>query len=260
MKNETLKKIIQIILNIINILLAVLLIALAFISIFNKELILKIIEWVWVVIEWLWNWNYFILFLSSLIEAFPVIWVVIPWQNIMILIAMFFAKKSITELVFVCIIASIWAIIWNYIWYLLWKKYWDSFFRKYWNWFGIWMTEVKYLKKWINKWWPFWVTLWKFHNVARAFVPFIAWSMDMKKPAFMFYNIFGSIVRATTMIILWTLFWKYYEWIINHIWIIMLFIMSWVAIYIWKFKKEEFKRYWKEKNEELEEMVEGKKH
>jgi hypothetical protein len=46
MKNETLKKIIQIILNIINILLAVLLIALAFISIFNKELILKIIEWV----------------------------------------------------------------------------------------------------------------------------------------------------------------------------------------------------------------------
>jgi hypothetical protein len=46
MNKEILKKITQIIINIINIILVLLLLALAFISIFDKELILKIIEWI----------------------------------------------------------------------------------------------------------------------------------------------------------------------------------------------------------------------
>jgi membrane protein DedA with SNARE-associated domain len=255
MKKENLQKIIQTIFTAINFLLVILIIALWLISIFNKELILKIIEWIGIVIQWLWNWNYLILFSSSLIEAFPVIWVVIPWQNIMLLTSMFFAEKSIENLVFVYIVASIWAIIWNYIWYLLGKKYWDTFFEKYWLRFWIWLTEVKYLKKWINKWWPIWVTFWKFHNLTRAFLPFIAWSMGMKKPAFMFYNIIGSIIRAISIITLWTLFWKYYEMIINHIWKILLVIIILVWIYTYLFKKEEFKKYWKEKNEELDKFV-----
>jgi membrane protein DedA with SNARE-associated domain len=230
-------------------------IALAIISIFDKKLILQVIDWIWGIIWWLWNWNYFILFFSSLIEAFPVIWVVIPWQNIMLLVAMFFAKKNAMDLIFVCVIASFWAIIWNYIWFLLWKKYWDSFFKKYWNWFWIWTTEVKYLKKWINKWWPIWVTLGKFHNVSRAFIPFIAGSMEMKNPTFMLYNTIGSIVRATMMIILWTMFGKYYEIIIDNAWIIMAVLLLFVWLYVYKFKKAEFLKYWKEKNEELDEFI-----
>jgi membrane protein DedA with SNARE-associated domain len=82
--------------------------------------------------------------------------------------------------------------------------------------------------------------------------------MDMKKPVFMFYNIIGSIIRATTMIILWTLFGKYYEWIVNNFRIIMLVLIAWIAIYIYFFKKEEFKKYLKEKNEELDELVSKK--
>jgi membrane protein DedA with SNARE-associated domain len=176
----------------------------------------------------------------------------------MLLVAMFFAKEGYVELAFVCLVASLWAIIWNYCGYLLGIKHWDKFFKKYGLWFGIWMTEVKYLKQWIQKWWPIWVTLWKFHNVARAFVPFIAGSMGMNRPNFMLFNIIGSIIRASTMIILWTIFGKYYEWIINHIWIIMLIILLWVVLYLYFFKREWLKQYIKEKNDELDEMVEKK--
>lgn len=258
MNKRNLQKITWAIFTVINVLLALVIITLWIISIFNKELVLKIIEWVWNIIEWFWNWNYLILFFSSLIEAFPVIWVVVPWQNIMLIASAFFAKNGITSLILVYIVASTWAILWNYIWYALGRKYWDAFFEKYWLWFGIWVTEVKYLKKWINKWWPIWVTLWKFHNITRAFLPFIAWSMGMKKPAFMFYNVIGSIIRATTIITLWTLFWEYYETIVKNIWKILIVIIILAWFYIYFFKKEEFKKYWKEKNDEIDNLIDKK--
>ena len=254
MKKENLQKITQFIFTAVNIFFALVIIVVWFLSIFNKELIIRFIEWIWVVIQGFWNWNYLILFSSSLIESFPVIWTAVPWQNIILLTSIYFAEKNLASLFFVYVVASCWAIIWNYVWYFLWKKYWDSFFSKYWIWFWIWLTEVKYLKKWINKWWPVWVTLWKFHNLTRAFLPFIAWSMWMKKKSFMFYNILGSTIRATTMITLGTLFWKYYEAIVNNSGKIILTIFIWVWIYIYFFKKEEFLQYWKEKNEELDNL------
>lgn len=254
MNKKTAKKIFQSIFHIINIILIWLTIIIAIVSIFDKELILNLIKKLEVLIQSLWNWNYIIAFCSSLIEAFPVLWVVVPWQNILLIVWSFFAKISKENLIYIYIIASFWAIIWNYIWYLLWKIYWDSFFLKYGIWFGIWLTEVKYLKKWINKWWPLWITLWKFHPITRAFLPFIAWSMGMKSLTFMIYNIIGSIIRSITIITLWVVFWKYYEIIINHMWKFMIGIFIILWIYIYKFKKAEFMQYMKEKNEEVEMM------
>ena len=169
-----LKKILKFLFNLLNIFFIILMIVLAFISIFKKEWFELFIEWLKIVISDLWYWNYLIIFWSSFIEAFPVLWVVVPGQNILMIVWWFFGNISQTNLIYVWILASIWAILWNYVWYLLWKIYWDSFFEKYWNWFWVWLTEVKYLKKSIDKWWAWWVILWKFHNVARAFIPFIA--------------------------------------------------------------------------------------
>ena len=221
-------------------------------SIFQPSLIKTFIDWIRWVIELLWNWNYFIVFFSALIEAFPVLWVVVPWQNILLIVWWFFWNINNYNLVYVVIIACVWAIIWNYIWYILWKVYWKVFFKKYWLWFGIWETEVKYLKKWIKKWWATGIILWKFHNVARAFVPFIAWSMGMKSKKFMIYNVIGSVIRAITIIILWVLFAKTYDTIIDYIWYILIGIMIITWLYIWRFKKKEFKKYMEEKNREIE--------
>ena len=245
------KKFLKYFIHILNIFLISITIILSIISIFKKEWILNFIEWIKILIEWLWSWNYLIAWLSSLIEAFPILWVVVPWQNILLIVWWFFWKINNTNLIYVIIIASIWAIIWNYIWFVLWKYYWDNFFKKYWIWFWIWLTEVKYLKKWINKWWAWWITVWKFHPVTRAFLPFIAWSMWMHSYKFMIYNIIGSIVRSLTIIILWVIFVAYYKAIINNFWYIMIWIMLSISFYVYHFKRDEFLKYIKEKNEEM---------
>jgi len=238
MNRNIIKTIIKYLFQIINILLIWLTIILSIISIFKKEWIEQFIEWMKIVIEWMWMWNYLIAWFSSLIEAFPVLWIVVPWQNILLIVGWFFWHISNTNLIYVILIASIWAIIWNYIWYALWKIYWDSFFKKYWNWFWIWLTEVKYLKKWIDKWWAWWIIVWKFHPMTRAFLPFIAWSMWMKNTRFMTYNIIGSIIRALTIILLWVVFVEYYKIILKYIWTIMIWIFVIVWLYIYKYKRK----------------------
>jgi membrane protein DedA with SNARE-associated domain len=248
------KKIIQTIFHIINIFLIWLTIALALISIFKKEWIEQFIEWMKLVIEGLWMWNFIIAGFSSLIEAFPVLWVVVPGQNILLIVWGFFWNISNINLIYVIIIASIWAIIWNYIWYLLWKIYWDRFFKKYWNRFWIWLTEVKYLKKWIDKWWAWWIIVWKFHPMTRSFLPFVAGSMWMTSVKFMIYNIIWSIIRAITIILLWVLFVEYYKIILEYIWTIIMWIFVIIWIYIYKYKKKEFMQYMHEKNKELDEL------
>ena len=248
------KKIIQAIFHIINILLIWLTIVLALISIFKKEWVEQFIEWMKLVIEWLWMWNFIIAWFSSLIEAFPVLWIVVPGQNILLIVWGFFWNISNTNLIYVIIIASIWAIIWNYIWYLLWKIYWDSFFKKYWNRFWIWLTEVRYLKKWIDKWWAWWIIVWKFHPMTRSFLPFIAGSMWMTSIRFMIYNVIWSIIRAITIILLWVLFVEYYKIILEYIWTIMIWVFAIIGLYIYKYKKKEFMQYMHEKNEELEKL------
>ena len=251
---KTISKISKMVFHIINIVLIGFTFIMSLISIFKKEWIEMFIEWMKVLINSLGFWNYIIALTSSFIEAFPVLWVVVPWQNILLIVWWFFWNVSWENLFFVWVIASIWAILGNYVWYLLWKIYWDSFFQKYWIWFWIWLTEVKYLKKWMEKWWALWIIFWKFHPITRAFLPFIAWSTGMNNKKFMLYNTIGSIIRAVSIILLWVVFVEYYKIILEHFWKIMLVIFAWIGFYIYKYKKAEFMKYMDEKNKELEWM------
>lgn len=233
-------------------------ILLGLLTLFKPELIKDFIEWIKSIIITLWYWNYFIIFISSLAESLPVIWIVIPGQNILMIVWGFFAKTSTLNFINVMIVSSLWAIISNFIWYYLWKIYWKIFFKEYWLWFWIWETEVKYLEKWIKKWWAWWIILWKFHNLARAFVPFIAWTMWMQVRAFWIYNIIASIIRAVSIVILWVFFADYYETIIDYFGYIMMWIMFLVWIYIYKYKKKEFMKYIADKNTEIENKIDWK--
>jgi len=225
---------------------------LAILSLVKPELFIEFIKWVESIINTLWYWNYLIIFLSWLIEWFPVLGVVVPGQNILMIVWWFFGKISSLNLVYSIIIASFWAIVSNGIWYILGRYYWESFFKKYGLWFGIWETEVKYLKKWIKKWGPSWIIIWKFHNLARAFVPFIAWTMKMDKKIFWIYNIIWSIIRSIVIVVLWVFFAEYYETIVKYLGYILTWIMILAWLYIWKYKKEAFMKYMQEKNEEME--------
>lgn len=191
-----------------------------------------------------------------MIESFPVLWVVIPGQNILLAVWWFFWNISQTHLAYIIIISSIWATLWNFIWYILGRYYGDSFFAKYGIWFWIGLTEVRYLKKGIDKWWAIWIILWKFHPITRAFLPFIAGSMWMKSWLFAIYNIVGSIIRSVVIILLWVVFVEYYEFLIDHSGKITAVIFAAIWIYIYKFKRKEFKKYMQEKNEEMEALAE----
>ncbi|NUJ97595.1 DedA family protein [Candidatus Gracilibacteria bacterium] len=230
-------------------------IILGILSIFYPDLVKDFIEFIKNIIANLGYWNYVIIFLSSLIEAFPILGIVIPGQNIMLIVGGFFSGMSRVNLIYVTIVASIGAILGNYIGYFLGKTYGDSFFKKYGIRFGIGMTEVRYLKKGIKKWGPMGIIFGKFNNVTRAFLPFIAGSMEMNKKSFFIYNIIGSIVRAITFILLGVVFVSYYETIIDYFEYIILGIIVIIGLYIYFFKKEQFLAYIEEKNKELDEKL-----
>ena len=127
-----LKKILDFLLKIFHILFVILTFWLLFISIFRKDLMNDFMSYLENLINILWFYNYIIALFSSIVETFPILWAIVPGQNIMLLVGWFFGKISYYNLVILIFIASIWALIWNHIWYLMWKKYWDSFFEKYW--------------------------------------------------------------------------------------------------------------------------------
>ncbi|MCD5385055.1 VTT domain-containing protein [Candidatus Gracilibacteria bacterium] len=248
------KKFFQFLFKLINILLIGLTIVLALISIFKKEWIEQFIEWMKILIEGMGMWNYLIAGTSSLIESFPVLGIVVPGQNILLIVGGFFGNINKLYLMYIIAVAIIGAIVGNWIGYILGKIYGDSFFKKYGNWFGIGTTEVKYLKKGIHKWGAWGIIVGKFHPMTRAFLPFIAGSMGMATTKFMIYNIIGSIIRAITIILLGVLFVEYYKIILEYAGTIILIIFGLIGIYIYKYKRKEFNQYIQEKNKELEKL------
>jgi membrane-associated protein len=228
----------------------------AYLGVFHKDLILQWLGYIKTIVYGLGYWNYFIIFLFAFIESFPLIWVSVPGQLVLITVAWFLWIDSI---LLSWLFASLGALFWNYIWYLMWLKYWDNFFKKYWVWMWVWETDIKYIKKWMDKQWWLWVVFWKFHNLLRAFVPFIAWTSKMNNFSFALFNIIGSILRATSMVILWVFFVENAETILSNIWKIFMFILILVWIYIYFFKRKEFQIYWQEKNLEMEQIMNLKK-
>lgn len=245
----------------LNIIFTVITLALLFIAIFKPDLVKLFLDWMSKLILSLWYWNYLIAFSSAMIESFPVIWVLVPWMQIMLMVWWFFlvwwayGKFAMFEVI---LLAIIWAIIWNYVGYLLGIKYGDSFFKRYWYLFWLWKTELKILKKQIDKNWAAFIIFGKFHNLTRAFIPFIAGSMWMHKKRFWPYNIIWSVIWAITIIVLWVVFANYYKIIVDHTLYIMLGIALLVGLYIYFFKRKEFKQYIVDKNVEIEEQVNSK--
>ena len=261
-----LKNFFKVFFKILNIFFIILSFVLVFIAIFKKEWFELFIEFMRWIINSLGYYNYLIIFFSWFIEAFPVLGVLMPSQNILLIVSWFFiiwttaevaTNTPLSEIKFlifflVVFVSWFWSVCWNYIWYILWKIYWDLFFEKYWIWFGIWKTEVSYLEKWIEKWWALWITFWKFHPLTRSFLPFIAGQAKMKSKKFMLYNTIWSFLWAFVMVIFWVIFINYYKIFLDNAWTISFVVIFSIWIYIYFFKKNQFLKYLDEKNKEIE--------
>lgn len=242
----------------LNFLFGSIIFALTAIAIFKPSWIELFIGWMERQIHSLGSWNYLIAFASSIIESFPVIGVLVPGQQIMLLVGGFFGKLGPVQLGYMIIFAIIGALIGNAIGYFLGKWYGHEFLERYGDWFGLGRTELKYLRKQIEKNGAWFIILGKFHNFTRAFIPFIAGSMGMKTGKFWIYNIIGSVLWAGTIITLGVAFVTYYKTILSYFSYILMGIMICTIIYIYFFKKEAFVSYIKEKEKEIEDKAKEK--
>ncbi|MBW7954924.1 DedA family protein [Candidatus Gracilibacteria bacterium] len=217
-------------------------------------------------------YNYVIIFFSGLIEAFPVLGILMPGQNILLIVSGFFILGTTSEVVvntpiseinfliffLVVFISGIGSVFGNYIGYILGKIYGDTFFEKYGIWFGIGKTEVSYLEKGIEKWGALGITFGKFHPLTRSFLPFIAGQAKMKSKKFMLYNTIGSFLWAFVMVVLGVIFINYYKVFLDNVGTISFVIIFSIGIYIYFFKKKEFLKYLDEKNKEIENIASKK--
>jgi membrane protein DedA with SNARE-associated domain len=255
MQKKLFQKISRFLLQILNFIFGSILVALTAIAIFKPALIEQFIGWMEKQIHVLGSWNYLIAFASSIIESFPVVGVLVPGQQVMLLVGGFFGKLGQIQLGYMIVFAIIGALIGNAIGYFLGKWYGHEFLERYGDWFGLGRTELKYLKKQIEKNGAWFIILGKFHNFTRAFIPFIAGSMGMHTGKFWIYNIIGSVLWAGTIITLGVAFVTYYKTILSYFSYILMGIMICSIMYIYFFKREAFMIYIKEKEKEIEDKA-----
>ena len=77
----------------------------------------------------------------------------------------------------------------------------------------------------------------------------------MTEKRFWIYNMIGSIIWASSIILLGIFFIDQYEAILDHLGKIMLGILIVVIAYIYFFRREKFGTYMREKQQEIEERV-----
>lgn len=174
----------------------------------------------------------------------------------MLMVGGFFGRDHLPETIAVC---SVGAVIGNFVGFWLGRKYGKAFFVRYGDVFGLGRTELRYLEKQVRKNGPAFVILGKFHNMTRAFVPFIAGSGGMHAKGFWTYNVIGSILWSATIISLSVLFANHYRTILDYVGYAFLALFGTIALYVALFRREDFRRYLDEKRLEIEEKLEESK-
>lgn len=247
-----LKKLVHYLIVMINIVFFCFVFFLLYVSIFRPELMISFKEWMWEIIKTLGYRNYAVAFIAAWVEAVPIAGTMLPGSIVLMLVWGFFGKQYLVSLIIVAVLWSIAGDIFSYVvgWY-----FGERFLHKYGTWFGVGPTEVSYLKKGIHRRW-FWAVMGsKFHGMARAFIPFLAWSMRMSQKTFLRSNIIASVFWTTAMVILGVVFKSYYDTVVQYIRYVVIGLMVCGILYVYFFKREAFKKYMDDKEAEIEKAL-----
>ena len=212
------------------------------------EEVKQIFLWLEKVSAGLWIYNLPLITIISAIESFPVVGVIVPWQQLLLIVGGLYGQTHFLPAV---VAAGIGACIWNALGYYFWIKWWISLLEKYGNAFSLGKAERDILEPQIQKNGAAFIILGKFHNFTRAFVPFLAWSLGMKGKNFWKYNIFGSLLWAGIILTIWVYFTRYIDIILGSIGYVFLGSFTLLAAYIYFFKRESFRKYLDQKTKDL---------
>lgn len=221
-------------------------------AIFRPDLLTAAVEWLGRAVEALGWWNYPIIFAIACAESFPVIGTILPGQQAMLVVAGFHARVDPTGTV---AMAALGACLGNWLGFVVGRLWGKAFLDRYGEWFGLGRTERRYLEAGIESRGAWFVILGKFHNLFRAFVPFLAGTSGMVSARFWLYNIVGSVLWSAVIVALGTLFVAYYETVLAWIQYIILGLLAGFLLYLYVFRREALVRYVTEKRAEIEESA-----
>ena len=196
-----------------------------------------------------------ILAIIVLIEALPFLGLFIPGQQLFVLTLGFSHGEVLPAMILTGIAAMF---VGNIVSYFLGRRYGDYFLTHFGPGFGIGKTERSYIERWFEKHGSWFLILWKFHNLTASIGALLAGSSGMPFMKFFIPNSFGIILWVGVMSIIGRLFAEHYEKIIDNIGKILGIFAICVIAYLLIFKRESVKRYWREKELEIEEMERAK--
>jgi membrane protein DedA with SNARE-associated domain len=224
-------------------------VTLLFLALFRPDLIQSAIQTTGIWSQSIGHWNALLIFFVSSIESFPAIGVLVPGQQVLLVIGGFYWKE---QCIFSVLSAALGASVGNWLGYIIGVRYGKYYLSKYGHIFSLGITEQKILKPKIEKNGAWFIILGKFHNFTRAFVPFLAGTFQMTGKNFWKYNIIGSFLWAFIMVILGVFFTTYYETILKYVNFVFLgwLILFWLYIYF--YKRKDFEQYIQDKLKELE--------
>ncbi len=238
MNTKNMKRLLSYIITALHAVLLMAMVGIGLLSLFRPDIMRGVIDWMWIQIKSWGDWNYLILFLVAMAESFPFVGAVVPGMNLMILVGGFFVARQWDIFPLAALLAMVWACLGNALGYFMGRYGNPDTLKKYWAFFWAGPKELAWLEKQMNKNWFWFIVGWKFHNLLRSFIPYIAGSHKMSGTRFWVANIFGSSLWAVSILLIWVFAVENYEVILQYLnYIIIALVIGGVIIYQFKQKK-----------------------
>lgn len=179
-------------------------------------------------------------------------------MNIMILVGGFWGKISVMHFVGTVLLAALGAMIGNFIAFWMGKHWGRHIIETYGHYISFTKTDQQLMESQLQKNGFWYIVLGKFHGTLRAFIPFIAGAALLSSKKFWLYNTIGSLLWSIAIVSLGVFFIENYEKILDNFGTITTAILILFVLYMWFFKRESLKKYFHDKNREMEEMLQKK--
>lgn len=147
------------------------------------------------------HWGYYVLFLMTFLETSAFLGFLVPGES-MVVIAGLLTSKGVLELGDVIWVASFGAIVGDTVGYFIGRRFGERFFLKYGKFFFFKKEYLDEAKGFFDRHGGKTVFLGRFMAWLRAFAPVVAGITKMRYPRFLFFNVSGGIVWATTFSLL----------------------------------------------------------
>lgn len=239
MNKKKIQQLFNHLLTALHIVLVTLMVGIGLLSLFRPDLVRVGIDWMGVQIKSWGEWNYVILLVTAMAESFPFVGAVVPGMNIMILVWGFFVARQWDIFPLAALLAMIGACLWNALGYFMGKYGNPETLKKYGAFFGAGPRELGWLEKQIHKNGFWFIVGWKFHNLLRSFIPYIAGSHKMSGARFWLANIFGSSLWAVSILLLGVFAVENYEVILQYLnYVLLGVVVIGVWVFMWKNKSQ----------------------